>query len=68
MLFIIISLLQVRQQSFLQDMWVSQLVEGHNSDLLVGIFLDNMQGIFMSVEQGHEDERYIDLVGCVEVF
>ena len=68
MLLIIISPLRARQQSFLQDTWVSRLVEGRDSDLLVGVFLDNTQGIFMSVERGHEDERYIDFVGRVEVF
>ena len=67
MLLIIISPLRARQQSLLQDTWVSRLVEGRDSKLLVGVFLDNTHGILTGVERGHEDEGYIDLVGRVEV-
>ena len=41
-------------------------IRGYLDWLKVGVFLDNTQGIFMSID--HEDERYINLVGRVEVF
>ena len=66
-LLIIIGPLRARQQSLLQDTWVSRLVEGRDSELLVGVFLDDTQGILMGIERGHEDEGYIDLVSRVEV-
>ena len=54
-LLIIISPLRARRQSLLQDTWVSRLVEGRDSELLVGVFLDNTQGILTDseIEESH---------------
>lgn len=55
------------QQSLLEDTGVSRLVEGRDAQLLVSILFDDPEGIFVSVERSHEDQRDVHAMGGVEV-
>ena len=57
-----------REKSLLEDTWVPGLVEGGDTKLLVGILLDDSDGIFVGVERGHEDEWNVHLVSGVQMF
>ena len=56
------------EESFLEDSRISGLVEGGDAKLLVGIFLDNSEGILVGVERSHEDKGDIHPVGGVQMF
>ena len=56
------------EKSLLEDPGVSGLVEGSDAKLLVGILLDDSEGILMGVERSHEDEGDIHLIGGVQMF
>lgn len=57
-----------RKKCLLEDTRVARLVEGGDAKLLVGILLDDAEGIFVCVEGGHEDEGNVNTVSGVEVF
>lgn len=44
------------------------MVESRDSDLLVRIFLDNPESVFVSIERCHENEGNVDTMGHVEMF
>lgn len=64
---VVVSAFGAREESFLVDARIARLVESGDADLLVGVFLDNAEGVVVSVERRHEDERDIDTVGGVQV-
>ena len=68
MLLVIVCALRARKKSLLVDSRVSRLIEGGNAQLLIGILLDDPEGIFVSVEGCHQDKRDIDVVGGIEMF
>lgn len=43
------------------------MVKGRDTQLLIGIFLDDTQSVFMGVKRCHEDERNIDFVRRVQM-
>ena len=55
------------EESFLEDSWIPGLVEGGDTKLLIGILLDDPEGILVGVERSHEDKWNIDLVGGVQM-
>ena len=55
------------EESLLEDSWVSGLVEGSDTKLLVGILLYDSEGILVGVERSHKDEGNIHLVRGVQV-
>ena len=67
MLLVIVRALGAREESLLEDTGVAALVERGDAQLLVRVLLDDAQGIVMSVEGRHEEERDIDAVAGVEV-
>ena len=67
MLLLVSGAFRTRKKGFLVDTGVTRLVEGGDADLLVGVFLDDTEGIVMGVERSHEDEGNIDTMGGVEV-
>lgn len=67
-MFLVIALcLGAREQGFLEDTRISRLVECRDTQLLISVFFDDSEGIFVGVEGGHEDEGNVDLVGSVEM-
>lgn len=66
-LLVIVGALRAREESLLEDTGVSGLVEGGNAELLVRVFLDDPESVFVGVERRHQDEGDIDAVGGVEV-
>ena len=42
--------LRAGEQGLLVDAWVSGLIEGDNSQLLVGVLLDNSESVIMRIE------------------
>ena len=56
------------EECLLEDSWVSRLVEGGDTKLLVGILFDDSEGVLVGVERSHENEGNIHLVGGVQVF
>ena len=56
------------KKTLLQDTWITRLVEGGDTELLIRVFLDDAQCIVVSIERCHEDQRNVDFVGGVEVF
>lgn len=55
-------------QSISEYARVSRLVEGRYFDRLLGVFLDDVQGIFVRIEGCHEEERDINTMRFIEVF
>ena len=68
MFLIIPSMVRARLQSVGEDPRVSRLVEGCYFDRLIGVFLDDAQGIFVRIEGCHEEEGDVDTLCFVEVF
>lgn len=66
-LLVVVSTIGAWKKSFLEDSWISGLIEGSDAKLLVGILLDNSEGILVGVERSHEDEGNIHLVGGVQM-
>ena len=62
---VVVGAFGAREESFLVDTRIARLVKSGDADLLVGVFLDNAEGIVVGVERGHEDERDIDTVSGV---
>lgn len=67
-LLVIVGRLGARQQRLLVDTRISRLVESRNAKLLVGVFFDDTEGVFVRVEGRHENKGHVNLVGCVEMF
>ena len=67
-LLVVVSTMGARKKGFLEDSWIPGLIEGGDAKLLVGILLDNSEGILVGVERSHEDEGDIHLVGGVQMF
>jgi hypothetical protein len=55
------------EKSLLEDPWVSGLVEGGDAKLLVGILLDDSEGVLVGVERSHEDEGNVHLVSGIQM-
>ena len=66
-LLVIVSTLGAWKECLLEDSWISRLVEGGDTELLVSVFLDDSEGILVGVERGHENEGNVHLVGGVQV-
>ena len=66
-LLIVIGTVWAREESFLEDSRVSRLVEGCNAELLIGILLDDSEGILVGVERSHEDEGDVNLVSSIQM-
>ena len=66
-LLVVIGTTGAREKSLLEDSGVPGLVEGGDAKLLVGIFLDDSEGILMGVERSHEDEGNVHLVSGVQM-
>ena len=43
------------------------MIEGGDSDLLVGVLLDDAKSVFMRIKRSHQNKRDIGALGCVEV-
>ena len=56
-----------RQERLLEDTWVPRLIERGDSELLVGILLDDAKCVLVSVERGHQNEWDIDAVRRVQM-
>jgi len=66
-LFVVVGTMGRWEESFLENSWVSRLVEGGNTKLLIGILLDDPEGILMGVERSHKDEGDVHLIGGVQM-
>ena len=66
-LLVVIGTMGAWEESLLEDSWISGLVESGDTKLLVGILLDDSEGILMGVERSHEDEGNIHLMGGVQM-
>jgi hypothetical protein len=67
-LLVIVCALRAGKKSLLVDSRVTRLIEGGDAQLLIGILLDDPEGIFVSIEGCHQDKRDIDVVGGIEMF
>lgn len=66
-LLVVISSMGAWKESFFEDSRIPGLVEGRDTKLLVGILLDDSEGVLMGVERSHEDEGNIHLVVGVQM-
>ena len=66
-LLVIFSVLWTGEQGLLEDARITRLIEGSDSELLIGVFLDDAKRVLMRIERGHKDERDIDTLGGVEM-
>ena len=66
-LLVVIGTFWARKKSFLVDTRIARLIESGDANLLVGVLLDDTEGIVMGIEGRHEDEGDIDTMGSVEV-
>ena len=66
-LLVVIGTMRAREKSLLEDSRVSGLVEGGDAKLLVGILLNDSEGILVGVERSHEDEGNVHLVSGVQM-
>ena len=66
-LLVVISTFRARKESFLEDAWITRLVESGDTELLVCILFDDTKSIIVCIEGSHEDERNIDTACGVEV-
>jgi len=66
-LLVIVSGLWTGEQGLLEDARITRLIEGSDSELLIGVFLDDAKRVLMRIERGHEDERDVDSLSGVEV-
>jgi hypothetical protein len=66
-LLVIISSLGAREQRFLVDSRIPRLIEGGDTQLLVGVFLDDTESVFVRVEGRHEDKGHVNTAGGVEM-
>ena len=64
---VVVSAFRARKEGLLVDTGVTRLVERGNADLLVGVLLDDAEGVVVGVERGHENEGHVDSAGSVEV-
>ena len=67
-LLVIVSATGAWEECFLENSWISRLVEGGDAKLLIGILLDDSECVLVGVERSHEDEGNIDLVSGVQMF
>ena len=67
MLLVVACGLRAGKETLLEDTRVTALIESDNSQLLVGIFLDNAKGVLVGVERSHENQWHIDAVLRVQV-
>ena len=67
-LLVVISTFRAREESFLEDPWITRLVESGDTELLVCVLFDDTKSIIVCVEGSHEDERDINATCGVEVF
>lgn len=67
MFLIIPSMMRTRLQSVGENPRVSRLVEGRYFDRLVGVFLNDAQGILVRIKACHKDEGDVDTLCFVEV-
>jgi len=58
---------RAREQALLVDSGESRLVERHDFDIVICVFLNDSGRVFVCVERVHEDERDIDVVLRVQV-
>lgn len=68
MFLIITSMVWTRFQSVGKNPRVPRLVEGRYIDRLVGVLLDDAQGIIVGIKGRHEEKGDVDIVCFVEVF
>jgi len=66
-LLVVVCTFWAREKGLLVDTRVTRLVEGGDANLLVSIFLDDTEGVFMGIERSHENEGNIGTMGSVEV-
>ena len=66
-LLVVIGTSRARKESLLVDTWITRLVEGGDTDLLVCVLFDDTKSVIVCVEGSHEDERDIDATCGVEV-
>ena len=66
-LLVVISTFRAREESFLEDPWITRLVESGDTELLVCVLFDDTKSIIVCIERRHEDERNIDATCGVEV-
>jgi len=66
-LLVVVGTMGAREKSLLEDTWVPRLVEGGDAKLLVGILLDDSDGIFVGVERSHEDHGNVHLISGVQM-
>jgi len=66
-LLVIISTFRARKESFLEDAWITGLVESGDMGLLVCVLFDDTKSIIVCIEGSHEDERNVDATCGVEV-
>lgn len=59
--------LRAGKETLLEDTGVTALIESDNSQLLVGIFLDDANGVLVGVEGSHENQWHINAVLRVQV-
>ena len=67
-LLVVIGALGAGEQALLVEARVARLIEGGDSDLLIGVLLDDTKSVLMCVERGHQNKRDISALSCVEVF
>jgi hypothetical protein len=66
-LLVIVGFLRTGEQGLLKKARVPRLIEGRDSEVLIGVLLDDAKRIVVRIERGHEDERDIDALSGVEV-
>ena len=66
-LLVVVGTVGAWEKSLLQYPRVSGLVEGGDAKLLIGILLDDSEGVLVGVERSHKDEGNIHLVGGVQM-
>jgi hypothetical protein len=64
---VVIGTVGAREQSLLEDARVTRLIEGGDSELLVGVLLDDAERVLVCVKGCHEDEWDINALGGVKV-
>ena len=67
LLLVVVSATRAWEECLLEDSWISRLIEGGDAKLLISIFLDDSERVLVGVERSHEDERNINLVGCIQM-
>jgi hypothetical protein len=67
-LLVIVGTLGTGEEGLFVDTWITGLVECSDAELQISILFDDTQGVLVGVEGGHENERYINTTGGIEMF